>query len=184
MTGRRAFLAAVLLLVAGCAGPAPAAPAPPPPSYNDTDVMFLQMMLAHHEPAAKLLTLGEKQATRPEVRAAATELSAAQAAETTTIRDRLAGWDEPLVSTAHAGLHEAHGGLPLLDDAELLRLAGLTGAEFDSTFLTMLIGHQHGAVELARMETTSGIDPPTRELAARTDETVRAQIQKLLRMVG
>ncbi|MEV4535940.1 DUF305 domain-containing protein [Asanoa sp. NPDC049518] len=180
MTGRRAFLAAVLLLVAGCAGPAPAAP----PSYNDTDVMFLQMMLAHHEPAAKLLTLGEKQASRPEVKAVATEIATAQAAETATIRSRLSGWDEPLVSAAHAGLHEAHGGLPLLDDAELLRLAGLTGGEFDSTFLTMLIGHQHGAVELARMETATGVDPPTRELAARTDETVRTQIQRLLRMVG
>ncbi|GIF68976.1 DUF305 domain-containing protein [Asanoa ishikariensis] len=181
MYGRRVFLAAVVLLVAGCAGPTPAAQ---PPSYNDTDVMFLQMMLAHHEPAAKLLALGEKQASAPEVTAVATEIATTQAAEAATIRDRLASWDEPLVSTAHAGLHEAHGGLPLLDDAELLRLAGLTGGEFDTTFLTMLIGHQHGAVELARMETASGVDPPTRELATRTDETVRTQIQQLLRMVS
>ncbi len=182
MTVRRAFLVvAVLVLMSGCAGPAPAAP---PPSYNDTDVMFLQMLLAHPEPAAKLLALGEKQASRPEVRAVATEVATAQAAETATIRDRLTAWGQPLVSTAHAGLHEEHGGLPLLDDAELLRLAGLRGGEFDSTFLTMLIGHQHGAVELARMESASGVDPPSRELAARIDETVRTQIQKLLRMVA
>ncbi|MEV0714274.1 DUF305 domain-containing protein [Asanoa sp. NPDC050611] len=178
-----AALAATLLLLAGCGkgGEAAAAPAP---SYNDTDVMFLQMMLAHHEPAAKLLALGERQAGDPAVKAVATELSAAQAAETDTIRARLTSWGRPLVSTAHAGAHKAHGGLPLLDDAQLLKLSALTGPEFDTTFLTMLIGHQHGAVELARMETASGIDPATRDLASRTDETVRTQIQRLLRMVG
>ena len=186
-TRRSAIRAAALAVVAAlgltaCGGESPAAA--PAPSYNDTDVMFLQMMLAHHEPAAKLLALGEKQATDPAVKAVATEVEAAQAAETATIRDRLSSWGQPLVSTAHLSAHEAHGGLPLLDDAELLRLAGLTGDEFDNTFLTMLTGHQHGAVELARMETAGGIDPATRDLAADTDQTVRARIQQLLRMVG
>ena len=183
MTRRRWALAGLaVLLVAGC-GDAGRAVAPAP-SYNDTDVMFLQMMLAHHEPAAKLLALGKKQSADQEVKLVAVELDIEQAAETRTIRDRLAAWGQPLVSTAQVSAHEAHGGLPLLDDAELLRLAGLTGAEFDSTFLTMLIGHEHGAVELARMETGTGADPATRELAAHTDETVRARIQQLLRMVG
>ncbi|GIF50767.1 DUF305 domain-containing protein [Asanoa ferruginea] len=175
-----AALAAVLL--AGC-GKADQAAAPAP-SYNDTDVMFLQMMLAHHEPEAKLLELGKKQSRDPAVRQVAVELDIEQAADTRTIRDRLTGWGQPLVSTANHSAHEAHGGLPLLDDAELLRLASLTGDEFDSTFLTMLIGHQHGAVELAHMETATGVDPATRELAARTDETVRAQLQQLLKMVA
>ncbi|GIF70775.1 DUF305 domain-containing protein [Asanoa siamensis] len=175
-------LAALLVLLAGCGAGQQAAAAPP--SYNDTDVMFLQMMLAHHEPAAKLLALGEKQAADPAVKAVATELASAQATETATIRDRLTGWGQPLVSAAHAGAHAEHGGLPLLDEAELIKLAGLTGREFDTAFLTMLTGHQHGAVELARMEAATGIDPATRELAARTEETVRAQIQRLLRMVG
>ncbi|MEV4623686.1 DUF305 domain-containing protein [Asanoa sp. NPDC049573] len=170
------------LLVGGCGDTSQAAA--PAPAHNDTDVMFLQMMLAHHEPAAKLLALGEKQAADPAVKAVATEVATGQAAETATIRDRLAEWGQPLVSTANHGAHEAHGGLPLLDDAELLCLAGLSGDEFDATFLTMLIGHQHGAVELARMETAGGADPATRDLAAHTDETVRAQIQRLLKMAA
>ena len=48
----------------------------------------------------------------------------------------------------------------------------------------MLIGHQHGAVELARMETAGGANPEVKELARRTDEAVRAQIQQMLRMVA
>lgn len=181
---RRRWVAAALtaVLLAGCGSAEQAAA--PAPSYNDTDVMFLQMMLSHHEPEAKLLELGKKQSADQAVKQVAVELDIEQAAETRTFRDRLAGWGQPLVSTANHSAHEAHGGLPLLDDAELLRLAGLTGDEFDSTFLTMLIGHEHGAVELARMETATGADQPTRELAARTDENVRARIQQLLRMVS
>jgi len=179
----RAIVVAAALLLAGCgAGGAP--PAAPPPTYNDTDVMFLQMMVAHHEPAAKLLALGVEQASRPEVAALAGDLATAQAKETTTIRGWLESWGQPLVSGAHADAHAAHGGLPLLDDAELLSLAGLDGADFDTAFLNILIGHQHGAVELSTMETAAGVNPEARAFASETDETVRAQIQRMLRMVS
>ncbi|BCB88289.1 DUF305 domain-containing protein [Phytohabitans suffuscus] len=192
-------LAAVLAL-AGCgaqprAGGAPASEAPPPPppsaapatvdgARNPTDVMFLQMMLAHHEPAATLLELGRGKATRADVRGLAGELATAVAAETRTITGWLESWGEPLVSTAHADAHAAHGGLPALGDKEIAELGRTGGAEFDTAFLNLLIGHQHGAVELARMEATSGQNPQVKELAARTDEATRAQIQQLLRMVA
>ncbi|MFD0747260.1 DUF305 domain-containing protein [Phytohabitans flavus] len=151
---------------------------------NATDVMFLQMVLAHHEPAAALLELGQSKATRADVRGLAGDLATALAAETRTITGWLEAWGEPLVSTAHADAHAAHGGLPALGDKEIAELGRTGSAEFDTAFLNMLIGHQHGAVELARMEATSGQNPQVKELAKRTDETTRAQIQQLLRMVA
>lgn len=196
----RALALVVVLAVGGCGAeattggaatpPAPAAtsaaalPATVDGAHNATDTMFLQMMLAHHEPATALLALGKGKATRPEVRGLATELAAAQAAEARTITGWLRAWGEPLVSTAHAGAHAAHGGLPALGDKEIAKLGTMSGADFDTAFLNMLIGHQHGAVELARMEVTGGQNPQVKALAARTDETVRAQIQQLLRMVA
>lgn len=195
---RLALVVVAVLGIAGCGEAAnkAATPAAPPVTsavalpatvdgaYNATDVMFLQMMLAHHEPAAALLELGRARATRPEVRGVAGELATAHAAETRTITGWLEAWGEPLVSTAHADAHAAHGGLPALGDKEIADLGRMSGAEFDTAFLNMLIGHQHGAVELARMEATSGQNPQVKALAARTDETVRAQIQQLLRMVA
>ena len=185
----RAIVVVAALLLAGCGDGGNAAdrgetPPVASPSYNDTDVMYLQMMLAHHEPAAKLLALGADQASRPEVAALAGDLAAAQARETATIRGWLGSWGQPLVSGAHADVHAAHGGVPLLDDAEMLSLAGLDGADFDTAFLNILIGHQHGAVELSTMETAAGVNPEARAFAAETDETVRAQIQRMLRMVS
>jgi uncharacterized protein (DUF305 family) len=50
--------------------------------------------------------------------------------------------------------------------------------------VTVLIGHQHNAVELARMETAEGLHPDVTALARRTDERLRAQIQQLLRMAA
>ena len=66
----------------------------------------------------------------------------------------------------------------------LAELAAMGPDEFDVAFVNVLIGHQHGAVELARMETAGGANPEVKELAKQTDETVRAQIQQMLRMVA
>lgn len=194
---RLALVCAVVFGLGACgAEPRSQAPPPPPPTstaalpatvegaYNGTDVMFLQMMLAHHEPAAALLELGRSRATRADVRGVAGEFATAQAAETRTVTGWLEAWGKPLVSGAHPDAHAAHGGLPALGDKEIAELGRIGGAEFDTAFLNMLIGHQHGAVELARMEATSGQNPQVKALAARTNESVRAQIQQLLRMVA
>ncbi|MFC0528788.1 DUF305 domain-containing protein [Phytohabitans kaempferiae] len=195
---------AALLAVAACGGPsgdpprsaeptgaAPAATsaaAPLPDTVdserNATDVMYLQMTLAHHEPTAALLDLGRTKATRDDVRGLAGDLATAIAAETRTITGWLEGWGEPLVSDAHPDAHAAHGGLPVLGDKEIAELGRMGAEGFDTAFLNMLIGHQHGAAELARMEAASGQNPQVKALAARTDEAVRAQIQQLLRMVA
>jgi uncharacterized protein (DUF305 family) len=196
MMTRRVVVLVLVFGLAGCGGGEPSTVATPAVTvaaglpatvegaYNATDVMFLQMMVAHHEPAAALLELGRGKAVRADVRGLAGDLAAAQAAETRTITGWLAAWGEPLASDAHPDAHAAHGGLPALGDKELAELGRTGGADFDKAFLNMLIGHQHGAVELARMELTGGQNPRVKELAARTDETVRARIQQLLRMVA
>ena len=183
---RRLLLAATAaVLVAGCGGqPAPAQP-PPPPDHNSTDVMFLQMMLAHHEPSAELLDLGLTRVTRADIRALATEFETARAADARAMAEWLERWGEPLTTDADPAVHAGHGpGLHALGRAEIAELAATGPDEFDIAFVNVLIGHQHGAVELARMETAGGANPQVKELAKQTDETVRAQIQQMLRMVA
>lgn len=187
---RRRTLAGVLiavLLSAGCGGGSEATttPAGPPTAvFNGTDVMFLQMMLAHHEPLAKLLAVGRKRATRPDVTALAGELDQARTTTTATISGWLVAWGQPVHSDAHPDAHAAHGGLPVLDDTQIGELAALTGPEFDIAFLNMLIGHQHAAVELVRMEIGGGTNQQAKDLARQTDESLHMQIQRLLRMVA
>ena len=165
---------------ASTAGSTPSAAGP----FNATDVMFLQMLLTHHEPATRLLALGRTQAARPEVRDLAGRIEAVQRERTDAIRAMLAAWGQPTDSAAHPDEHAAHGGLPVLDEREIDTLASTGPEQFDTAFLNMLIGHQHAAVNLTRMEAASGRNPQVRDLARRTDEQVRGQIQLMLRMVA
>jgi uncharacterized protein (DUF305 family) len=177
---RRALGAVALLLLAGCGGRQPERPA-----YNDTDVMFLQMLLAHHEPSADLLALGRTRATRANLRALAAEAAAAHEADRRAMTGWLTAWGRPLTAATDATVHAGHGaGLHTLSDAEIAELAALGPAEFDVAFLNVFIGHQHNAVELARMELAGGAHPEVKEFARRIDQARRAQIQRMLRMVS
>jgi uncharacterized protein (DUF305 family) len=174
----RAALAAVLLLAA-------CAEQQEPVRYNATDVMYLQMMLAHHEPSAKLLALGRERATRPDVRTMATELGAQTAADADAMAVQLRVWGRPTTTDHDPAHHESHGpGLHALGDTELAELAATAPEAFDIAFVTVLVGHQHNAVELARMETDEGLHPDVVASARRTDERLRAQIQQMLRMIA
>lgn len=180
-----ALAAMAAMLIAGCgtdATPTSGTPADPAPStmFNATDVMFLQMMIAHHRPAEEMLRLARTRAKREEVKTLAAAVEVTQADETKTMTDWLNSWNQPLVSDAHPDAHAAHGGLPPNGEEQMATLKNATDAEFDVTFLNIFIGHQHLAVELARMEVAGGSDRQTVDLANRIDQSRRAQIQLML----
>lgn len=177
----RAAATAAALLVAAC-GTQNAAE---PEQYNSTDVMYLQMALAHHQPSAKLFALAQEKATRDDVKAMANELAAQTAADAQAMTARLTEWGRPTTTDHDPGAHLGHGaGLHTLGDAEIAELAATAPDQFDVAFVTVLIGHQHNAVELARMETARGFHPDVKAGARKTDERLRAQIQQMLRMVA
>ncbi|MGI5147372.1 DUF305 domain-containing protein [Plantactinospora sp. CA-294935] len=197
---RRTLIVATLLLLGGCA-PAPArtgvpvgvpAPAPtgsapasaaPSGAFNDTDVMFLQMMVTSHGQGLALVRLAPERAEREELKILAAAIDVTQEAEQRTMRDWLRGWGRSTSADPDANAHAEHGGLPVLGPAQLSALSRTSGARFETDFLNLLIGHQHNAVELARMETTSGVHPEVRELARRIDLSRTAQIDQMLKML-
>ncbi|MDI1463010.1 DUF305 domain-containing protein [Catellatospora sp. KI3] len=192
-------LAAAVLVLAGCGsteGAAPAAQPPaasalgsPPPispsgAFNDTDVMFLQMMVGQYGPAAELLDLARSRSTDQKVRELAAAIAVTQADEARTMRDWLATWKQAPSPAADPHLHEGHGGLPATGPKEIEALRGAAAADFDKTFLNLLIGHQHQAVEYARMELGGGIHSGALELATRVDQTRSSEIAMMLGMVA
>jgi len=201
MRFRRTLIVATLLLLGGCAsagtgtGATPARPAPAPVgsssptpavatgAFNDTDVMFLQMMVVHLGQGLTLVRLVPDRAQRAELKTLAAAIDVTQEAEQRDMRDRLRGWDRATSADPAAHLHADHGGLPLLGPEQLSALALTSGARFETDLLNLLIGHQHNAVELARMETKSGIHPEVRELARRIDLSRTAQIDQMLKML-
>ena len=190
---RRTLLAATLLLVAGC-GPDPTAPGGTPASpeastaaatgsFNETDVMFLQMMVTHHGQTLELVRLAETRARRAELKTLAAAIDVTQADERETMRDWLRDWGRATSADPDAYAHADHGGLPATGPEQVAALARSTGAEFETAFLNLLIAHQHNAVEMARTEVRSGVDPEARELARRIDLSRTAQIDQMLKLL-
>lgn len=180
---------AFVALLTGCGAgtPLPASTAPPPSMSeyrNDTDVMFLQMLLAHHGPADEMLRLATERATREEVRTLAAAVRTTQADESRRMTEWLVGWNEPLISDAPADAHAAHGGLPPAGEVEIAALKEASSADFDRLFLNVFTGYQHHAVELARMEIAGGAHIEAVALADRVAHSRRAQIELMLRYLN
>ncbi|MBB5873885.1 uncharacterized protein (DUF305 family) [Allocatelliglobosispora scoriae] len=150
--------------------------------HNDTDVMFLQMMVSQYGPAAEILTLAQERAVDPQVKTLAAAVAVTQADEAKTMLNWLTAWSLPTAAAAEPSLHAGHGGLPTSGKSEVEALR--KAADFDKTFLNLLIGRQHQAVEYARMELTSGAHPGSLDLATRIDQSRTAQIEMMLKLVA
>ncbi|MEV8513033.1 DUF305 domain-containing protein [Dactylosporangium sp. NPDC051484] len=180
---RFALLLAAFLL-AGCAA-APAQPAPAGTEqrvFNDTDVMFSQMMVAHHSQALEMVRLARTKAVREDIRTLAAAIDVTETDELKTMQVWLGAWGQP--SAADPSAHAAHGGAHGTSPDDIKALGATSGTEFETKFLNMLIAHQHNAIEIARMETGTGVNPGALDLARRIDESRTAEIQQMLRYLN
>jgi uncharacterized protein (DUF305 family) len=174
------------LLVSSCVGTAE----PDSRPYNDADVAFATHMVQHHAQALQLvdLTIGRK--LDPEVQTLAEEIRAAQAPEIERMVDWLQDWDEPVPETVrdHANAH-GHGTGPdtdmpgMVSQAMVEELAALDGAEFQRTWLSMMVAHHEGAIEMAEQEQATGRFDATVALAAQIVKTQSAEIERMRRLL-
>jgi uncharacterized protein (DUF305 family) len=181
---KRLVLAVFLFALAGCGltGTTGAAMTAPPPDsdFNDTDVMFLQMAVPQHEQGIEMARLGEERASRKEVRDLAAAIRVTQTDELTQMKEWLTRWNQPVAADPDPTAHAGHGGLHGTDPVVLQVLRDTpAGQEFDTHFLSLLTGHQHGAVELARLAERDGANPDVRALADRVIRSRTAEIQQL-----
>ncbi|MFD9706147.1 DUF305 domain-containing protein [Lentzea sp. NPDC059081] len=146
------------------------------------DVMFLQMMLPHHQQGVEMVALAADRADDGELRMLAAAIASTQATEADTMRGWLTSWGEPL--TAPPDSHTGHGGTRRSDPQEVGRLAALHGKAFDQRLLNVMIAHQDDAVQLARWEAGSGAHREVKELADRIEKSRTAQIAMMKKFLG
>jgi uncharacterized protein (DUF305 family) len=175
---------AAVLLVAGC-GTDPDAPptgaaasAAVSGTFNDTDVMFLQMLGPHHRQGIQIVAIGAQRTTREDIRILAKAIQVTQAEEATRMAGWLTAWKQP--ATADPTAHAAHGGVPGTSEKQISALRTVTAADFDRDFLNTLIAHQDDAVQLARMETAAGANPTAKAFAEQVDRSRTAEIKQML----
>ncbi|WP_299169856.1 DUF305 domain-containing protein [uncultured Arthrobacter sp.] len=155
--------------------------------HNDADVMFVQMMIPHHEQAVQMSELMlEKEDISPEVTELATWIREAQAPEIETMTAWLEAWGEPTEPEggmeghdmdSQAGDMEGMDGMMSEDQMAELEAAG--GEEASRMFLESMTVHHDGAVAMAQEEIDNGANPEAIALAETIVETQQAEIQEM-----
>jgi uncharacterized protein (DUF305 family) len=113
--------------------------------YTADDIMFMQMMIPHHQQAVDMGTLAETRASNPKVKALAAQIKKEQAPEITQMK----GWLTKAGASTNMGHTMAMNGM--LSDSEMTALTNATGAEFDRLYLEGMIVHHEGAISMASM---------------------------------
>ncbi|GID94960.1 hypothetical protein Adi01nite_43720 [Amorphoplanes digitatis] len=186
------MIAAALLL--GACGTTPAAPPATVVAteaalqaggaHNDTDVMYLQMMVAHHEQGLEMVRLAEKGASRAELKTLAKAIDVTQSDELKLMTGWLGQWSKPTTVDHAPSAHADHGGLPATGPEEIAALRKAKGAKFETAFLSLFVAHQHNAVEMAKMETTQGSNTEAKALAERVRLSRTDQIRQMLKLMN
>ena len=114
---------------------------------SSDDVMFLQMMIPHHQQAIDMSDLALTKSADSELLALAKDIRDEQAAEIVKMKAWLdkAGAD---LDPGHSMGHDMGG---MLSDSELAALEAATGKNFDLLWLKGMTGHHVGAIDMATM---------------------------------
>ena len=146
--------------------------------FNEADVSFAQDMIPHHRQATEMANMAESRTKQPEVLDLASEIIEAQQPEIDQMSDWLESWGEE-VPEEMSGMDHS-GGMPGMMSAEdMAALEKSSGDDFDQMFLTMMIKHHEGAIEMAKGEEREGKSKDAIDLARRIQQDQAAEIRTM-----
>ena len=149
-------------------------------TYTGADVMFLQMMIPHHQQAIDISNIALKTSKDSELLALARTIIKAQTAEIVQMKT----WLKDAEATTEMGHSMGMGGM--LDDAELSALSAATGKSFDVLWLKGMIGHHDGAIHMTTMiQNASNSDIKTFGENVVKDQSAQiVQMNAMLKRIG
>ena len=148
--------------------------------FSNSDLMFADMMIPHHEQAIEMSDLALSNSENPEIVALARKIKAAQAPEIEQMKLWLDDGDPG--HTGHDMMedfdHSGHGMMGMLDEGQMSELERATGIEFDRLFLKGMIVHHEGAIDMAEMV----VDSANKEAAALGKAIIESQTAEIEEM--
>lgn len=192
-TSRRTLFAAaplaIALALAGCTGSGTPGGMPgmdhgsgstPPGSAtarpDADDSMFVMMMIPHHEQAIEMSDLIlAKPGVDQRVLDLAQQIKDAQGPEIELMEGWLDEWGMPS-SGGMGGMDHGDG---MMSDDDMAELEAAEGVEAARLFLTQMIEHHEGAIEMAEDELDDGTDADVRELA---EQIITSQTEEIATM--
>lgn len=152
------------------AGSAPGSAA----DHNGADTMFVQGMIPHHAQAVEMsAVMLQKQGLDAKVADLANRITAAQGPEIDKMTAWLRDWNEP---TRMPGGHAMTG---MMGEGDLKELDAAQGTAAARLFLTQMVAHHEGAVEMAEAQVRSGANPEAVRLARDIVTSQQAEISEM-----
>ncbi|MFF0018007.1 DUF305 domain-containing protein [Streptomyces sp. NPDC005374] len=149
-------------------------------AHNEQDMAFAQGMIPHHQQALEMAKLAVGRASSATVKSLASRIEKAQDPEIQTMNGWLKSWGQDMSSSMPGMDHSAGSGMPgMMDGTDMGHLKKMSGTDFDTMFLTMMIDHHKGAVEMATAEKNKGAYGPATSMA---DDIITAQTAEITEM--
>lgn len=114
---------------------------------TEADVRFMQGMIAHHAQAVAMTRLAAKAGANPRVLKLAQKIDLSQAGEIVLMQDWLRAHGQFAPDTSSWRTMTMHG---MLTAAEMAQLEAARGGEYDRLFLTFMIRHHEGALQMVK----------------------------------
>jgi uncharacterized protein (DUF305 family) len=152
--------------------------------FNDDDVMFAQMMIPHHEQAIEMadIALDPLVGASDAVKKLATRIKGAQNPEIAKMKAFLTSWKERI--TGDSSMHHGDSMSGMLSADAMKKLSSLRGAEFDRAWMTDMIEHHEGAIEMAKGVLKDGKDSAVKTLAKLVTTVQDSEILEMKKLLG
>ena len=118
---------------------------PPGAPYTRADVEFMQGMIAHHAQAIHMSRMADKHQANPRVTRLAIKIDQSQVAEIRLMQEWLVAYGQMAPDTSSWRTMKMAG---MLTDAQLAELDSSNGVAFDRLFLSLMIQHHEGALDM------------------------------------
>ncbi|MDJ0979438.1 MAG: DUF305 domain-containing protein [Erythrobacter sp.] len=161
-------------------------------SYTPADVSFMQGMIVHHQQAVDMAELIKDRTNREELVAIGGRIESSQADEIEFMNTWLEERGEKTVMVGmmdHSGMdHSKHAMVDhskmsgMATPEQMAELATLSGVEFDRLFLTLMIAHHEGAIEMVDDllgELGTAADPVLFQFVSDIENDQQAEISKM-----
>lgn len=155
-------------------------------TYTAEDVAFMQNMIVHHQQAVDMAALVKDRTNTKEVVEIAGRIESSQADEITFMKAWLAERGEPL-ENAMMKDHAHHTMMGMASPDQMAALAAVSGVEFDRQFLTLMIAHHEGAIDMVEDlfdADGSAADPVLYRFASDVDSEQTGEVERMDKLLA
>lgn len=182
---------ATILALTGCSGgsgsmpgmdhgSAPMTTSTTAASASESDILFVTMMIPHHEQAIEMSdTLLSKTGVDERVTALAEQIMAAQQPEIDTMKGWLSDWGVSM-SNGMSGMD--HGGM--MSESDMQALTAADASDAARLYLEQMIEHHQGAIDMAQDEIDGGTDSEVVALARSIVDSQAAEISTMKELMA